>query len=172
MVKTIILGDFNINFLNSNIDPNLEIVMNSYALHDIVEEPTRTGTNSQTIIDQVILKESLWEYNCQVIDTGFSDHYAQILELHNIKRENSISKKSYKIVRPINDTNKEYLNYLLENQSWENVCKQTSVNAASSEFLDIFNYCFEIAMPKLRVKILQHSWITTVIKKSSRRLKF
>jgi len=69
---------------------------------------------------------------------------------------NSISKKSYKIVRPINDTNKEYLNYLLENQTWENICKQTSVNAAYSEFVDIFNYCYETAMPKLLVRFLQH----------------
>ena len=67
--------------------------MNSYGLHAIVEEPTRIGTISQTIIDQVIINKSLWEYNCQVIDTGFSDNYAQILELHNITRGNSISKK-------------------------------------------------------------------------------
>ena len=61
---------------------------------------------------------------------------------------------------------KKYLNYLLENQSWENICKQTSVNAAYSEFLDIFNYCYGTVMPKLRVRILQHnrSWITTGIK--------
>ena len=93
--------------------------------------------------------------------------------MHNIKRENSISKKGYKIVRPINDANKEYLNYLLENQIWENICKQTLVNAVYSKFLDIFNYCYETAMPKLRVRILQHngSWITTGIKKLSRRLK-
>ena len=70
--------------------------MNSYGLHAIVEEPMRIGINSQTIIDQVIINKSLWEYNCQVIDTGFSNQYAQILELHNIKRENSVStKKSY-----------------------------------------------------------------------------
>jgi hypothetical protein len=82
-------------------------------------------------------------------------------------------KKSYKIVRPINDTNKEYLNYLLEIQSWENLYKQTSVNAACSGFLDIFYYSYKTAMPKLRVRILQdnRSWITTGIKKSRRRLK-
>jgi hypothetical protein len=40
------------------------------------------------------------------------------------------------------------------------------INIAYSEFLDIFNYCYETAMPKLRVKILQHnrSWITFGIK--------
>ena len=84
-----------------NIDPNLETVLTSYGIHAIFEEPTRIGTNSQTIIDQVIINKSLWEYKCQVIYTGFSDHYAQILELHNIKRENSISKKAIKLLDPL-----------------------------------------------------------------------
>ena len=88
--KVIILGDLSINFPNPNIDPNLETVMNSDSLQAVDGEPVRIGTNSQTIIDQIILNIAFWESNCQVIDTGFSDYYAKILELHNIKQENNI----------------------------------------------------------------------------------
>ena len=66
--------------------------MNFCGLHAIAEEQTRIETNSQTIIDQVIINKSLWEYNYQVIDTGFfivRSLYAQIQELHNITQENS-----------------------------------------------------------------------------------
>ena len=77
--------------------------MNFCGLHAIAEEQTRIGTNWQAIIDQVILNKSFWEYYCQVIDRGSSGHYAQIQELHNIKCKKSISKKNYKIIRPIND---------------------------------------------------------------------
>jgi hypothetical protein len=49
-----------------------------YGLQAIVDVPTRIGTRSQTAIDQIILNKGLWEYNLEVIETGFSDHNAQI----------------------------------------------------------------------------------------------
>lgn len=81
--KVILIGDFNINFLDDKVNTQLLSVLNSYGLQTVIDEPTRVGKDSQSAIDQIILNTSLWDYNHTVIDTGFSDLYAQILQLNN-----------------------------------------------------------------------------------------
>jgi hypothetical protein len=68
----------------------------------------------------------------------------------------------------------QYLNYLLEKETWELVFKQTSVNDAYSEFLGISQYYYDMAVPRKRVKIKQpkNKWITSDIRVSSIKLRF
>jgi hypothetical protein len=41
----------------------------------------RIGPTSQTAIEQIILNKGIWGYTLKVVDTGFSNHKAQILQL-------------------------------------------------------------------------------------------
>jgi hypothetical protein len=104
---------------------------------------TRIGIGSQTAIDQIILNKGLWDHNFKVITTGFSDHYAQILQVQiqhkNEKRQVTV-KEEFRTVRVCSEGNVQYLNYLLEKETWELVFKQTSVNDACNEFLGTFQY--------------------------------
>jgi hypothetical protein len=77
----IILGDLNIDFLGNRVNLQLQTMLNSYGLQAVVDVPTRIGPRSQTAIDQIILNRGLWEYNLEVIETGFSDHNTQILQV-------------------------------------------------------------------------------------------
>jgi hypothetical protein len=133
----IIVGDLDIDFLGSNVNLQLQTMLNSYGLQAIVDVPTRIGFRSQTAIDQIILNKCIWDYNFKVIATGFSDHYAQILQVqmqHKNKKRQATVKDEFRTVRSCSEENVQYLNYLLEKESWELVFKQISVNDAYNEF--------------------------------------
>jgi hypothetical protein len=67
----------------------------------------------------------------------------------------AIVKEKYKIVRSSREENVQYLNYLLKKKTWELGLRETSAHEAYNECLSIFQYYYDIAMPKKRVKIMQ-----------------
>jgi hypothetical protein len=86
-----------------------------------------------------------------VIETGLSDHNAQILQVQmhykNKKGQGKI-KEEFRIARSYRDENIQYLNCLLGKQTWELDLKQNSASNAYSEFLGTFQYYHDVAMPK------------------------
>lgn len=71
------LGDFNINLLESNA-PTREFlsVLDSLSLTQIINEPTRVTLKSSSLIDFVILSNSLDIISSEVIDTNLiTDHF-------------------------------------------------------------------------------------------------
>jgi hypothetical protein len=112
-----------------------------------------------------------------VFETGFSDHSAQILQVQ-MQNKNRITKGrsrvegEYRMVRTYSEENVQYLNHLLEKETWESVFKQKAANNAYNEFLGIFQNYYEIAIPRTWVKSKQHGnkWITLGIRVSGNRL--
>jgi hypothetical protein len=84
----------------------------------------------------------MWGYTLKMIDTGLSDHKAQIQFQHK-KKENFRLNEEYRIARSYREENIQYLNYLLGKENWELVLKQNSENEA-----DTLRYYYDIAMPK------------------------
>jgi hypothetical protein len=93
---------------------------------------------------------------------------------HKKKKRHVIVKEEFRTVRACREENVQYLNYLLEVETWEFVFKQTSVNDAYNEYLGIFQYYYDIAMPRKMVKIKQqkNKWITSSIRVSCIKLRF
>jgi hypothetical protein len=126
-------------------------MLNSYDLQAIVVVPTRIGHTSQTAIDQIILNKSIWGYTLKVIDTGLSDHKAQIFQIqsrHKKRKGTFRPTEQYRIARSYREENIQHLNYLLGKENWELVLKQNSVNEAYNALLDTYSYYYDIAMPK------------------------
>jgi hypothetical protein len=143
----------------------------------VVEIPTRIGPISQKAIDQIIINKGIWRYNLKVIDTGFSDHKAQVLQIqmqYNHKKGHARIKEEYKISRSCKEENIQYLNYLLGKENWQRILKENSVNNAYNEFVDTLPYYFSIAMPNTRVKIIkqENTWVTVGIRISGKKLRF
>jgi hypothetical protein len=138
----IIVGDLNIDFLGNRVNLQLQAMLNSYGLQAIVDVPTRIGPRSQTAIDQIILNKGLWEYNVEVIETGFSDHNAQILQIkmqHKNKKGQTRVEGECRMAILYREENVQYLNYLLDKETWELVFKQKLANDAYNEILVFFN---------------------------------
>lgn len=171
----IIIGDLNIDFL-CNVNINVQTLLKSHGLEAIVDVPTRINKTTKSAIDQIILNKDRCRYHFNVVETGFSDHFAVKMQLHLQKGKNmSITSNNFKIIRPCTQQNIEYLNHLLAQETWEEVFRQTCVNNAYSEYTRSFNYYYEIAMPKIRVRNKNYNttnWVTPGIQESSRRLKF
>jgi hypothetical protein len=81
----IICGDFNINYLsNSNNRIQLDSLLATYYLYNIVDFPTRIDNNSATAIDGFfIAKCKLSNYTIVPVVNGLSDYDAQLLSLND-----------------------------------------------------------------------------------------
>jgi hypothetical protein len=68
-----------------------------------------------------------------VIDTGLSDHKAQILQIqsqHKKRKGTFRLIEGYRIARSYREENTQYHNYLIGKENWELVLTQNSVNEA------------------------------------------
>jgi len=86
-VSLVLCGDLNINYhTESSVKQNLESIMKTSNLTQVVTFPTRICNNKGTLIDIIFLDNAKFQ-NLPVhpFDSGLSDHVAQILTLRNIK---------------------------------------------------------------------------------------
>jgi len=74
----ILCGDWNVNFLHQN--GKLQDLQNSLQMNNlinVIKVPTRLASLSKSLIDVVIVSNSLEERLVEVLDMGYSDHSAQ-----------------------------------------------------------------------------------------------
>jgi hypothetical protein len=96
-----------------------------------------------------------YKEHVEVMETGFSDHNAQLLQVqmqHKNKKGQTRVEGECRMARSYREENVQYLKYLLDKETWELVFKQKLANDAYNEFLGIFQYYYERAMPKKWVK--------------------
>jgi hypothetical protein len=87
-------------------------MLNSYGLQAIVDVPTRIQPKTQTAIDQIILNKGPWEHSLIVIETGLSDHKAQLLQVqinYMNKEGRGKLKEVFRIARSYREENAQYL---------------------------------------------------------------
>jgi hypothetical protein len=113
----------------------------------------------------------------EIPETNLSDHFGQLLTLYEDKFPEISSKLRKTIVKyrqENNEVNIQYLNFLLS-KDWLNIYRQHVVNIPDNEFIHVFTYYLDIAVPFKKVKVNEQkkkSRITSGIRKSSERLKF
>ena len=85
--ETILLGDFNFNYMAPNsATKNFKRLTNLYQLKQLITKPTRITEDSRTLID-LFLTSRPELYETSVIPVGYSDHCAivGIRKLHRVK---------------------------------------------------------------------------------------
>jgi hypothetical protein len=122
-------------------------------MQTIVDVSTRIGPKRQTAIDQIILNNGPWEYSLIVIETGLSDHKAQLQQVQKNKKGQCKLKEEFRIAKSYREKNAPCLNYLLGKETGEPIFEQNSVNGAYNEFLGTFQYYHNTAIPKKWIKI-------------------
>jgi len=80
----IICGNVNVNYLiDNNRKSQLDTVLHSYNVADIVEFPTAFGLNSHTAVDSVFIDTyTIGKYVLYPLINGLSDHDIQLLILN------------------------------------------------------------------------------------------
>lgn len=88
----IIIGDMNVDFSQGNLGEAMTELMILHNLNKMITQPTRVTTHSQKIIDQYLINNSFVDFKVNVFETGFSDHFAQLVSLSNLSSK--LTKKS------------------------------------------------------------------------------
>jgi endonuclease/exonuclease/phosphatase family metal-dependent hydrolase len=79
-MKLILCGDCNIIFLWNNAQLSALLnLLETYNLINTVTSPTRVSNNSVSLIDVIITDKIYGKSFSEVLDTGNSDHFKQIL---------------------------------------------------------------------------------------------
>jgi hypothetical protein len=114
-----------------------------------VRSLTRITGSAKSLIDVIIINKDNPEFIATVKDLGFSDHLAQILRVNG-----GIGNMRCKIVitRQFTKNSVEELKNLLSKGSWYEVFNHLEVNSFLKAFMDIFLYCFNIAVSYKSVK--------------------
>ena len=164
--RIILCGDVNINYLcESNNRTQLDSLLASYNLFNIVNFPTRIDNKSSTAIDGIFIdKYKFFNYVIMPGVNGLSDHDAQVLVLNNSKVHNSKFCRYNK--RQINKTSIENFKLNLSFETWEEIFSNEDVDKIFNAFLNIylrnFNNCFPIK--KLFSKYNNKAWLTAGIR--------
>lgn len=167
----IICGDFNINF--NTLDRatiSINNLLNSYGLESHVNENTRVGPHSATLIDNIFSNINKNSVNCCIVETDISDHYGQLLEVAYAPVQVNLCefKRFYSAANLNNFKN------FIKNESWDNLEPNLLPNERFDLFYNTFIYYFEISFPLNKVKINQlnnKSWVSNEIKAWSQHIK-
>jgi hypothetical protein len=167
----ILCGDLNINFLQeSNRTKQLNALLQTFNLQNIINFPTRIGRSSSTATDPVFIDISSYDsYQIFPLCNGLSDHEAQLLSIVKLSNQNiKQNKQSYR--KFDNSTTNNFLNKLSQ-ETWDLVVGGHDANSTFNSFLNsflmIFNSCFPIRYKDCAKKEnIKTPWMTKGIKVS------
>ena len=168
----ILCGDWNTDFFHEGSNQkDLTDLLLRYNLVNTVKSPTRTTKNTSTPLDVIIINKKYYMKPATVIKLGISDHQAQVLSVSH-KTPTSVIKRVLK--RHFRDDNIRVFQYLLEKETWQEVFRETEVNAKFKPFMNIVLHLSDIAFPlKFRhiKKPQRNGWITKGMKISIKKMR-
>ena len=111
----ILIGDFNQNTMDPRKSTNIRNIINTYNLQQLIKSPTRSTATSSTLIDLILISDSLHAVDKAVIEPFCSDHSAVYFTTNFI----SVSERSYKRkIWQYNNADYELYRETLDNMLW------------------------------------------------------
>lgn len=171
-----LIGDVNLNLLdyeNNSKVKNFVNLLFQNSMIPVINKPTRVFKDKASIIDH-IYTNSLFTHvvNPRIIKTDVTDHFAIYITLNETIENNQDQEKTI-LKRYFYEHAVENFKKLLQQTDWQFLiqtkCPNQSYEKFEEYFSVIYNQCFPIKKIKLKHKDLLSPWITTGIKKSSRR---
>ena len=103
----IVLGDFNINILQLDIEPAASYInmLHSNAFFSLLDKSTRITESSSTLIDHVITNITKCKIVPGIIDYQLTDHLPTFVTISNIKKHSHNTTKFYRNMKQF-DSNK------------------------------------------------------------------
>lgn len=165
-ITMIVCGDFNIDFakMSRERDELCDLLL-SYGLVSHVTSATRKISNTR--IDNVFTNLGNYFIRCDIIESGLSDHSAQLLYF---KSDIITVRPLIKEVRIFNYETISHFKNCLRNETWQEVLLQADVNCKYDCFVNIFRYYFDVCFPLQFRRITNRSkssWISAELKEWS-----
>ena len=174
--KQVIVGmDHNINLLKHDTHAKMQefIEINlDFGLIPVITKPTRVTHSSTTLIDNLLIIESLQHISTSgVLITDLSDHFPCLLTL----KEFNISRKKWQqvIKRKLNKESLDKIKEDLASYKWENELSNLSTNNAFDLFLNKLQSSIDHHAPEhvihLKPKCINKPWISKNLANSIRK---
>ena len=149
-----IMGDYNINLLNSDSHhPTGEFldILYSNMLFPLITRPTRVTANSATLIDNIFTNNFYGDnWSAQgVLVTDISDHYPVF---HLSGQYVTYTADDYFIMRRYNARNKEEFCTALAHMDWQEVCNLSDTQEAFNTFHNKLLQMHDKHFPKMKIK--------------------
>ena len=162
----IIAGDINVNMLSVNRHPLKDILI-KFSLTNTITEPTRVGQTCNTLLDPIILSDSLSFTYSSVIDVlrSMSDHNACVTYVTVPVRNNKSFQREVWIYKKGDfDT----FNRLISEYDWSNLFNNcVTVDEACEKFTSTFLSMAKQCIPSklISVRYNDKPWITSEVRK-------
>ena len=145
----IIMGDFNINILNSHShQPTNEFInlMTSNSLYPLISKPTRIlSSSTATLIDNIFTNNLELNMNSGILCTDLSDHLPvfQVTHLKMIVEP----PRQKRFICLINSTTMSAFRSKLEGVDWSSVYSINSVNESYDTFSSLLTSAYSMSFP-------------------------
>lgn len=143
--QTILCGDFNV-FFNDVNDERAAILINcaaSYGIHPNFSSASRVCKTTSSCLDQVFSNFNDNLFDLRTFETGFSDHYAQMVSFnYQAKNHGDLS-----YCRTFSKNNISLFENALLSENWTPVYNAIDVQSQFDTFHDIFDVHFENCFP-------------------------
>ena len=168
-----LMGDFNINLLNHNIDKstsNFIDTVYSASFFPTINSPTRITTTSKTMINNIFYNNITEEITPGKITTSISDHLTQFIFTKN--QNYSENEKQEIEINSFRNYDKDLFTSELARINWKEYLKleENDVNKSFELFLNKINYLFNKHCPETKItvkeKCYNRPWLTPGILKS------
>ena len=159
--RLVILGDFNSNFsqVSSPQTKFLFSFMRQFQLHELVQSPTRVTATTTSQLDLILTNIPGFFQNTVAIPFGGSDHH--IVLTHFCARGISQSSE-YRVIhsRRYIKLDKDMLEEMLLDNSWDDIFNVTDVNVCAEAFTLVMRHILDIMIPlkKMRIKRTCSPW--------------
>jgi len=150
--KTFIFTDSNINLLNLNPTSSASEYMNSLLSSGFIQlicKATRIQNDSRTLLDHIITNNSNNNYTSGVIISDISDHFP--IFVLNGKNHKQMEQKHVKS-RIFSERNLNNFKTKLNEQTWENVTTNITVDTSYDMFWSTYSKLYEECFPITRIK--------------------
>ena len=148
--EIILLGDVNVNFLDSTNGKDFKPILNLFGLKHLIHKPTRITDSTSTLIDIIGTNNPVTIRDARVIPTGIGDHdMVGCVRKINLAREapRQITCRNYRNYDP------EKLKEDLRNSDWLHVMNCVDVNEAWGYMKDMLSGVLNKHAPKIQKKV-------------------
>ena len=164
------MGDFNADLLSESYSElnsegkRFSKILASFDLHNVIAQPTRITSSSNTLIDLVITSNTSKIVNSGVYDPGMSDH-CLVFAVVKFKRDKVPPKII--ITRNYKQVDTKALQQDMENAPWSVINIFDDIDDAAYAFNTLYNNIIKAHIPERKVKVWSNSlpWITSNIRK-------
>ena len=165
--KAIIIGlDHNLDFLKSDSHSGTS----QFIQHNTITRPTRITRNSATLIDNILVSQSLCgRYDSGILVDDISDHLPSVCVLRSLK---GAGKDPVQIIsRDTRPRNMAALKRHLQSYDWQTVLSTPDANIAMTYLHDTIKSEVNLCIPEMtrtlkRKQVRCDPWITSSLKRS------